>query len=121
VTDIAVDFGPVTKLQYNASGPLDDVYVVTAGGLGSVGLFAVEQNGNVITFIFNQPVCAGTTPGHGATSFFFGLASDKAPHAVNAKVSVPGFEALDVPARAPAHGRPPLVLHPIIVPLQPRP
>ena len=59
VTDLAVDFGAVTKLQYNNVGPVDDVYVVTKGGLGKIGLFSAEQVGNVITFTFSQPVCAG--------------------------------------------------------------
>ncbi len=105
VTDIAVDFGPVTKLQYNKAGPLDDVFVITKGGLGSVGLFAVEQTGTVVSFVFNQPVCAGTKPGSGMTSFFFGLASDRPPRAISANVSVPGLEPIEVPARAPGYGR----------------
>src|SRR2546423_8758225 len=29
ITGLDVDFGPVTKLQYNKIGPLDDVFVVT--------------------------------------------------------------------------------------------
>lgn len=103
VTDIAVDFGPVTKLQYNKVGPLDDVYIVNKGGLGTIGLYAVEQTGNVITFTFNQPVCAGPTPGSGHTSYFFGLASEYAPHAITAHVSVPGLDPIDTAARGPAH------------------
>jgi hypothetical protein len=103
VTDIAIDFGPVTKLQNNKVGPLDDVFVITKGGLGTVGLYAVDQTGSVITFTFNQPVCAGPTPGSGHTSHFFGLASAHPPHAINAKVSVPGLDPIDVKARAPEH------------------
>jgi len=103
VTDLAIDFGPVTKLQYNKVGPLDDVFVVTKGGLGKIGLLSAEQNRNVITFTFNQPVCPGPTPGTGATSFFFGLASTHPPKAVIAKVSVPGLSPEDVKARAPDH------------------
>lgn len=103
VTDISVDFGPVAKLQYNKAGPLDDVFVVTKGGLGSVGLYAVEQNGNVITFTFNQPVCAGPVAGKGMTSYFFGLASDHAPHSISAVVSVPGLDPINTPARGPNH------------------
>ena len=98
----------MTKLQYNKSGPLDDVYVVNKGGLGTIGLYAVEQTGNVITFTFNQPVCAGPTPGTGHTSYFFGLASEYAPHAITAHVSVPGLDPINVPARGPAHGGTPL-------------
>jgi hypothetical protein len=100
VTDLSIDFGAVTKLQYNNVGPLDDVFVVVKGGVGKIGLLSAEQNRNVITFTFDQPVCPGSTPGTGASSFFFGLASANPPKAVVVKVSIPG---LDVKARAPAH------------------
>src|ERR1700687_5719072 len=38
VTALTINFGPVSKLQYNGVGPLDDVFVVTSGGLGTVGI-----------------------------------------------------------------------------------
>jgi hypothetical protein len=103
VTDLEIDLGAVTKLQYNKVGPLDDVFVVTKGGVGKIGLFSVEQHRNIITFTFNQPVCPGLTPGTGASSFFFGLASTHPPKAVVAKVGIPGLLPEDVKARAPAH------------------
>ena len=68
VTRLQVNFGPVTKLPY-VKGALFDVFVVTSGGLGSVGLASAVQVGSVITFTFSAPVCPG------ATSYFFGLAS----------------------------------------------
>ncbi|MFL5099993.1 MAG: hypothetical protein ACJ8E5_05260 [Xanthobacteraceae bacterium] len=105
VTDLAVDFGPVTKLQYDKTGPTDHVYVVTKGGLGKIGLWSAEQNGNVVTFTFNQPVCAGHSPNTGDTTFFFGLTSEFAPHAIIAKVGVPGLDPADVKARGPDHPR----------------
>jgi hypothetical protein len=81
VATLALDFGPVVKLPYSAKGKFD-VFVVTAGGLGSVELAAANQVGNTITFTFAQPVCPG------ATSYFFGLASKKAkPVAGTATVS----------------------------------
>ncbi len=91
----------MTKLQYNTAGPLDDVFVVTKGGLGTVGLLAVDKTGDAITFTFNQPVCAGSAPGKGHTSYFFGLASDHPPKSITAKVNVPGLLPIDVKARAP--------------------
>jgi hypothetical protein len=103
VTDLSIDFGAVTKLQYNNVGPLDDVFVVVKGGVGKIGLLSAEQNRNVITFTFDQPVCPGSTPGTGASSFFFGLASANPPKAVVVKVSIPGLDPEDVKARAPAH------------------
>jgi hypothetical protein len=105
VTDIAVDFGPVAKLQYNKAGPLDDVFVVTKGGIGSVGLYAVDQTSDVITFTFNEPVCAGPTGGKGESSYFFGLASATPPKSIIAYASVPGLDPIDVKARAPSQGR----------------
>jgi hypothetical protein len=105
VTDLAVDFGPVTKLQYDSTGPTDHVYVVTKGGLGKIGLFAAEQTGSIVTFTFNQPVCAGHSPNTGDTTFFFGLTSEFAPHAIIAKVGVPGLDPADVKARGPDHPR----------------
>jgi hypothetical protein len=68
VTTLALDFGPVVKLPYAPKGKFD-VFVVTAGGLGSVELAAADQVGKTITFTFAKPVCPG------ATSYFFGLAS----------------------------------------------
>ena len=101
ITDLSIDFGPVIKLQYNGAGPLDDGYVLFQGGVGSIGLSAVDETNGVITFTFSQPICAGTTPGTGQASRLFGLASAFPPRAVVAKVSVPGLDPIDVQARAP--------------------
>jgi hypothetical protein len=68
VIALALDFGPVVKLPYSAKGKFD-VFVVTAGGLGSVDLASADHVGKTITFTFSKPVCPG------ATSYFFGLAS----------------------------------------------
>jgi hypothetical protein len=103
VTGLEVDFGPVTKLQYNKVGPLDDVFVITKGGLGTIGLASAVQNHNIVTFTFSQPVCAADPSSPGQTSFFFGLASSHAPKGVVATVDVPGLGTVDVKARAPNH------------------
>jgi hypothetical protein len=104
VTGLNVNFGPVTVLQYNKVGPADDVFVVTKGGLGTIGLASAVQNGNIITFTFSAPVCAADSSGPGHTTFFFGLASVHPPKAIVATVEVPGvFPGVDVKARAPNH------------------
>jgi len=103
VTGLEVDFGPITKLQYNKAGPVDDVFVITKGGLGSIGLASAEQDRNVITFAFSQPVCAADTSGPGKTTFFFGLTSAHTPKGIVAKVEVPAFDPVDIKARAPNH------------------
>jgi hypothetical protein len=68
VTAMELNFGPVVKLPYTPNG-MFQVFVVTSGGLGSVGLASAIQTGSRIKFNFSAPVCPG------ATSFFFGLAS----------------------------------------------
>lgn len=103
VTDLTVDFGAVTKLQYNNAGPVDDVYVVTKGGLGTIKLASADQTGNVITFVFSQPVCAADPSTKGETSYFFGLASAWTPKAITATVGIPGLGQIKVDARAPTH------------------
>ena len=79
ITALAVEFGPVVLLQYNKTGPTDAVFVVTKGGTGTIGLLSADQNGNVITFTFSQPVCAADAIGPGNSSFFFGLTSKGEP------------------------------------------
>ena len=103
VSDLTVDFGPLMKLQYDKVGPDDDVYVVTKGGLGSIGLFSADMTDTKITFVFDQPVCAGVEGKKGDTSYFFGLAAKGAPTGITASVGVPGWMPVDVKARAPTH------------------
>src|SRR3954463_16041392 len=104
VTGLNVDFGPVTKLQYNKVGPTDDVFVVTKGGLGTIGLASADLNGSVVAFEFSQPVCAADSSGPGHTTFFFGLASTHLPKGIVATIEAPGvFPDVDVKARAPSH------------------
>ncbi len=72
VTALTINFpGGAVPLPYRLSTPNDkfDAFVVTTGGLGTVGLKAAAQNGVKIVFAFSRPVCPG------ATSDFFGLAS----------------------------------------------
>ena len=68
VTGMIINFGPVVPLPYSPKGKFD-VFVVTQGGLGSVGVASATQSGSAIKFIFTAPVCPG------ATSYFFGLGS----------------------------------------------
>jgi hypothetical protein len=94
---LVVNFGPVTKLPYVANTPAD-VFVVTQGGLGTVGVKSAEQDGDVITFTFDKYLCAGQT------SFFFGMAAAKAP--MTNAATLYGFgnpPFVQATARAPTH------------------
>ena len=80
VTRLTLNFGPVVPLPYTPKGKFQ-VFVVTSGGLGSVGVKSAIQTGSTIVFSFAAPVCPG------ATSYFFGLAS-KSTNPVDAKATV---------------------------------
>ncbi|MEA2997743.1 MAG: hypothetical protein QOG74_3292 [Alphaproteobacteria bacterium] len=92
---LVVNFGPIIKLPYRP-GLVGDVYVITQGGLGTVGIKSAEQDGDVITFTFAKPMCVGES------TFFFGLTSNRLPHGIAAGMfgfGNPPF--VSVNARAP--------------------
>jgi hypothetical protein len=94
---VVVNFGPVVQLTYPPNQPAQ-VYVITQGGLGSVGIQSAEQDGDVITFTFNGYLCAGQT------GYFFGLAAAKGPQSATATLfgfGTPPFVQTD--ARTPQH------------------
>ncbi|MCB0164820.1 MAG: hypothetical protein KDI79_11375 [Anaerolineae bacterium] len=103
INSLSLDFGPVVPLDYNGDGRLEDVYVITAGGLGTVAPSTVQKSGNMITFEFFPGVCAGSVPGGGDSTFFFGLSSTHAPHEIRAIVRSALLDADEsLTARTPA-------------------
>jgi hypothetical protein len=107
VAGLTLNFGPVTQLPYK-DGQLADVFVVTTGGLGTIGLKSAEKFGDVIVFEFKKPVCSEGPPDIAKTTFFFGLAAATAPMKIKAQVFVigdPPFFSID--ARVPTHDVPP--------------
>jgi hypothetical protein len=101
VTQLKLTFGPVVSLNYDGLGGVEQVFVTTVGGLGTVAPSSVDKTGNVVTFNFNTPVCAGSSPGKGDTSYFFGLASNQSARAVTATVVPTLGGSLSLNARAP--------------------
>jgi hypothetical protein len=81
VTGMSINFGPIVANDYNGDAKPDHVFVVSAGGLGSIAPATAVQSGDVVTFRFQPAICPGTRPGGGQSSFFFGMAS-KAPEQV---------------------------------------
>ena len=84
VSAYKIDFGPMASLRYSANGPPAQVFVVTSGGLGTVGLAGADLTGTVVTFTFARPVCAGQT------SYFFGMAAAPTPVPTDAAILLPG-------------------------------
>jgi hypothetical protein len=104
ITELSLDFGAHQPLDYDGDGDPEDVFVVTAGGLGSVGLASAERTGDRITFRLAPAVCAGNRSGSGESTFFFGLAAAGPPQPVTARAVVSLGGTLDLDARAPAAG-----------------
>jgi hypothetical protein len=101
ISQLRIPFGPVAPVDYDGDGNTDQVFVATSGGLGSVGLASAEQVGDQITFSFAPAVCAGSAPGNGETTFFFGLASTQTDRAVTAEAALTLGGTLSLDARAP--------------------
>ena len=82
---MTISFGPVVStLNYGADAKPDQVFVVTSGGIGSIGIVSAVQTGSTIKFKFTKPVCEGGSPGNGDSSYFWGLVSKTAPKNVTA-------------------------------------
>jgi len=103
ITGFTVNFGPHTPLPYKDAKPAD-VFVVTAGGLGTISLKSADRFGDVIEFILTSPLCLNGPADIKNTTFFIGLAAAAAPMHVNAQIAVVGqvpIYAAD--ARVPTH------------------
>jgi len=98
---MTISFGPVVWLDYDADHKPDQVFVVTSGGLGTIGIASAIQTGSNIRFKFTSPVCEGGAPGRGDTSFFWGLVSKGPAKFVTATLHEPGGAAHVVKARSP--------------------
>jgi hypothetical protein len=84
---ISLNFGPaVSTLDFSSDSKPDQVFVVTSGGVGSIGLASAVQTRSTINFKFKSPVCAGASSGKGDSSFFWGLVSRDEPTNIVATV-----------------------------------
>ncbi|MBL7791461.1 MAG: hypothetical protein JNK77_03985 [Saprospiraceae bacterium] len=101
VKELSLDFGPVSSLDYNGDGSADDVYVITAGGLGTVAPSSAVKSGNRIIFKFGTSIYAGNAPGNGQSSFFFGIASRSPAYPVEAHIVDTQNNSYTLDARAP--------------------
>src|ERR1043166_3384074 len=100
---MTISFGPVVSvLDYDGDKKPDQLFVITSGGLGTIGIASAVQTGSNIKFTFNSPVCERGAPGKGETSFFWGLVSKQGPaKTVTATLHETGGATHMVKARAP--------------------
>jgi hypothetical protein len=101
-----LNFGPHKQLPYK-DNQLADIFVVTSGGLGTIGVKSAEKFGDVIVFELNAPLCASGPPDIKRTTFFIGLAATAAPMKATAQIAATGDPAFfSVDARVPTHSIP---------------
>jgi hypothetical protein len=99
---MTISFGPVvSSLNYGGDAKPDQVFVVTGGGIGTIGIASALQTGSKIKFKFMSPICEGGAPGKGDSSFFWGLVSKTPPQFVTATLHETGGATHVVKARAP--------------------
>ena len=81
-TSVGLSTGPVLSYDYNFNNvATDQVFVVTAGGLGTIGLQSANYAFGYTTFKFSTAVWAGDT------SYFWGYVSSAPPQVVTATVA----------------------------------
>ncbi|HEV8369729.1 MAG TPA: hypothetical protein VGQ39_17365 [Pyrinomonadaceae bacterium] len=103
IDSVSLDFDHIVRtLDLDGDGERgDEVFVVTRGGLGSIGLASAEKSGSTITFRFSDSVCAGGHPNAGESTFFFGLVSTHAPGQTTATILESNGRKSKVYARTP--------------------
>jgi hypothetical protein len=100
---LVLNFGPALRLPFRP-GHLADVFVITGGGLGTIGLKSATRFGDVIVFELAKSLCLAGGPDMHNTSFFFGLAGEASSMTTSAQIFASGNPPLySVRARVPAH------------------
>ena len=74
------NWGPVLSYDYNFDAvATDQVFVVTAGGIGTEAPTLASYSAPWTYFQFQNAVYGGSFPGDGESSYFFGLVSNYPP------------------------------------------
>jgi hypothetical protein len=99
VATLRLNMGPVATLNYKPGVP-SQLFVITSGGLGSVGVASADLTASgILTVTFAK---GGVCPG--ATSYFFGLAAKGTPVSTVASLGPSlGGASVDTAARTPKH------------------
>ncbi|HEX2254519.1 MAG TPA: hypothetical protein VHQ65_14715 [Thermoanaerobaculia bacterium] len=96
VRRVAIVTGDIAPLNYDLDRVLEDVFVVTAGGIGTEGPTSASLAPWLTWELGTPGLCAGES------SFFFGLASAAAPRVTRAYLELTNNTLLQVEVRAPA-------------------
>ena len=99
IDSMTLKFSPYSSFNYNniiSRRFSEQVWVITSGGVGSVGpSSAVASGSNVVTFIFNPPLKLSSASTQETSSYSFGMiSSNSPPNAANAWATFTGSEQL---------------------------
>lgn len=99
--NLQIRFGDVARLKYDGETKAD-VFVISTGGVGDVGISSAEKVGPVVTLTFTSEVCpVGGFTGD-LSSFYIGIASAGTPAAAKVKSDLTfGGGTVKVRARTP--------------------
>ena len=99
---ISLSFGPVVNnLNFGGDARPDHVFVITTGGVGSIGLASAVQTRSTIRFRFKSPVCSGISGAKGASTYFWGMVSEQPPKNITAVLHETGGATHVVKTRSP--------------------
>lgn len=111
VKRLTVDFGPVARLPYAramsyAGWIYGEVFVITSGGLGTIGVSGAWDDSPRIILEFSKPIwvppLASPAKTPGESSFFFGMASKGTPRTGTVTIYPSYGSSITVPIRAPS-------------------
>ncbi|MFD7324342.1 M64 family metallopeptidase [Streptomyces sp. NPDC059875] len=97
---LSLDFGPVSRVDYDGTGG-SDLFVIAQGGSGTVRPVSVTQRGNRLTIDFGTPGVAA-----GNSGFLLGLTSDHPPRDTTAQITDGAGNTHTLATRAPAFPTP---------------
>ncbi len=121
-TSLSIQVPSIPAANYNGDRvATDNLFVITSGGLGTVGPSSAHLHGDTLHVAFAPPVPGGTT------SYFFGFTSDGPPQETTARLEIDvapeTFLGVRTPAwpGAAASGAAPRPVRPILRPTPVRP
>ncbi|MGW8362559.1 M64 family metallopeptidase [Streptomyces wedmorensis] len=100
VRTLSLDFGPVSRVDYDGTGGAD-LFVTAQGGPGTVRPVSVTQRGNRLTIDFGTPGVAA-----GNSGLLLGLTSDHPPRDTTARITDGAGNTHTLATRAPAFPTP---------------
>jgi hypothetical protein len=101
ISKLTLPFSSPATLDYNHDGVADEQVFVTTQSLGTIPATSASYSLGVVTLNFATPVCAGSAPGNGDSSFFVGMSHAFSPTTKTASLKDIYGPTYSVPARAP--------------------